>query len=77
MSQLNDMGDAPAGPGLSAPEGASIPIAQHRIALVFDHDGQGGFFARMTVYGLKTEDEAQLFISHMQKTYCGEQIHEN
>ena len=53
------------------------PEDGRRIALVYDGDGAGGYFAQLRIEGLRTEAEAQRAIDHLQRLFCGEEIHVN
>lgn len=55
----------------------TAPPTEPHIALMFDRDGAGGYFAQLRVTGLRTEAEALAAVAHLQRTFCGEEIHVN
>lgn len=55
-----------------------IPTADEPlIALMYDHDGNGGFYAQARVVGLKTEAEAKAAVAHLQDVLCGDELRSN
>lgn len=53
----------------SAPTAALEPVA----SLKWDADGDGTFYAQLTVSGLQSEQQAQAAVAHMQRLFCGQE----
>lgn len=53
----------------NAPAAALEPVA----SLKWDADGEGTFYAQLTVSGLQSEQQAQAAVAHMQRLFCGQE----
>lgn len=56
---------------------ANVQADEPLIALMYDHDGNGGYYAQARVVGLKTEAEALAAVAHLQEMLCSDELKAN
>lgn len=49
------------------------PTLEPVASLKWDAAGDGTFYAQLTVSGLRSEQQAQAAVAHLQRLFCGEE----